>query len=105
MKFYTGLVLLFLFMLSSLFASLIDLIEKRNLRRKQSRIEIINVCCSILVFTYFFVPRNVFLGLSILVVLVIYINSIIIGIINDSFHIKHHIIRALIILLIFLLLY
>lgn len=60
MKFYTGLVLLFLFILSSLFASILDLIERRNLRRKQSKIEIINICCSILVFTYFFYSSKYF---------------------------------------------
>lgn len=100
MKTNIGIIILFMFMILSSIAAVWDFLKNNN----HSYLNIITFFAGLSIFTFFFVTYKQFLVITIISNLLIVISAILHGISNESFHLMHHVVRIVLLLLVYMLL-
>lgn len=98
-----GVTLLFLFMLLTGFAALLDLFNNEGKHNPFLTLNIITVIAALTPSVYFVYNYKTFIVITMFSCIVISICAILTGIFKKSFHLSHHIVRILILLFIFTL--
>ena len=100
MKTNIGIIVLFIFMILSSIAAAWDFFEND----KHSYLDIITFLAGLSVFTFFLVTYKQFLTIIIISNLLIVISAILHCILNKSFHLMHHVVRIVLLFLVYILL-
>ena len=99
-----GLVLLFIFMLLTGFAALMDLLRKSGKESKGIIItDILSILAGISPLTFFVLNYKTFFIVIVIANLMIIFCSIMNGVLNKNFHLSHHVVRMVIVLILLIL--
>ncbi|WEV51562.1 hypothetical protein OZX69_02385 [Lactobacillus sp. ESL0731] len=98
-----GIVMLFLFMLLTAVAGIMNVIKQKP-TGLQLALDIGMVVAGLMVFTYFIVSYKTFMIITLIACIIIVLAAMLNGYLNGSFHLSHHIIRIILIGVIYMLL-
>lgn len=92
-----------LFLLINFLAPAANLFTAKDLSLKTVMIQIIMLLSSLTFISYFFVSQKTFLDISLTSSIIIIVCSILNGLVNKDFHLSHHLVRIIIVIILFTL--